>query len=100
MPSTRQERPRRKPGRRHDHHPLRADRHGKELAKRFVGLWTGEVDFADTREFITDDIIGAQRRARRPLRIGEELPLSGNGKVDRRKLATVVEGRSGLPGTA
>ncbi|WP_039933829.1 class I adenylate-forming enzyme family protein [Streptomyces viridochromogenes] len=30
----------------------------------------------------------------------EELPLSGNGKVDRKKLATVVEGRSGLPGRA
>lgn len=30
----------------------------------------------------------------------EELPLSGNGKVDRKKLATVIEGRSGLPGTA
>ncbi len=30
----------------------------------------------------------------------EELPLSGNGKVDRKKLATVIEGRSGLPGRA
>ena len=30
----------------------------------------------------------------------EKLPLSGNGKVDRKKLATAIEGRSGLTGSA
>ncbi|WP_442804684.1 AMP-binding enzyme, partial [Streptomyces luteogriseus] len=30
----------------------------------------------------------------------EKLPLSGNGKVDRKKLATTIEGRSGLTGSA
>ncbi|MFJ9687375.1 ester cyclase [Streptomyces bacillaris] len=28
--------------------------HGKILFERFVGLWNGEVDFADTPEFIAD----------------------------------------------
>ena len=29
--------------------------HGKALFERFVDLWNGEVDFADTPEFIADD---------------------------------------------